>query len=94
MISPAEIKIKAERKYPGYLQAILEGSPFFPLQITGDKNPGKTVAEFQSQLIPLLNQSKQKKASDILLIINSSRLKPLAPNRCQQVYFSIRKMII
>ena len=61
MISPAEIKIKAERKYHAYLQAILEGSPFFPLQITGDKNPGKTVAEFQSQLIPLLNQSKQKK---------------------------------
>jgi len=61
MITPNEIKIKAEKKYPAYLQSIVEGIPFAEIVILGDKKPSKNLAEYQIEITALLAQSKEKK---------------------------------
>lgn len=61
MISPNEIKSKAERKYKRYLQAIINQEDIFPLVITGNKNPSKSISEFKKELNELIAFSKDKK---------------------------------
>ena len=61
MISPAEIKVKAEKKYPAYLQSVVEGLPFAEIVITGNKKPSKNITEFEKELTELKSQSKEKK---------------------------------
>ncbi len=61
MISPKEIRIKAERKYKNFLQSIIEKSAIFPLIIIGDKKPGKSLLSFKEELTNLVNNSKEKK---------------------------------
>jgi len=61
MITPNEIKIKAEKRYPTYLQSIVEGIPFAEIIILGDKKPSKNFAEYQAEITALLAQSKEKK---------------------------------
>jgi len=61
MISTTEIKAKAEKKYPAYLQSVAECIPFAEIVITGNKKPSKNFAEFEKELIELKSQSKEKK---------------------------------
>jgi hypothetical protein len=61
MITPKEIREKAEKKYPAYLRSIAENIPFTEIVITGDKKPSKNLAEYQSQITDLAFQSKEKK---------------------------------
>ena len=61
MISPAEIKVKAEKKYPACLQSVVEGAPFAEIVIIGDKKPSRNLAEYQSEITELVFQSKEKK---------------------------------
>jgi len=60
MITPNEIRIKAEKKYPAYLQSVVEDTPF-EIVILGDKKPSKNLAEYQTEITALLSQSKEKK---------------------------------
>lgn len=62
MITPTEIKKKAENKYAAYLQSIAEGIPFQPLVIAGDKRPNNDTIKFGQELTELINQSKEKKS--------------------------------
>ncbi len=61
MITPNEIKKKADNKYTGYLQSIVKGISFQPITITGDKRPNNDTAKFEYELTELINQSKEKK---------------------------------
>ncbi len=62
MISPNEIKIKAERKYFSFLQAVVQEIPFSRITITGDKTYNKiSISDFQKEILELVNQSKEKK---------------------------------
>ena len=61
MITPTEIKKKAENKYAAYLQSIVESVPFQPIVIIGDKKPNKDTVKFEQELTELYNQSKEKK---------------------------------
>jgi len=61
MITPNEIKAKAEKKYSAYLQSVVEGIPFAEIIIIGDKKPSKNLAEYQSEITALHSQSKEKK---------------------------------
>jgi hypothetical protein len=61
MITPNEIKIKAEKRYTAYLQSVAEGIPFSEIVILGDKKPSKNLAEYQSEITALNAQSKEKK---------------------------------
>ncbi len=61
MITSAEIKNKAERKYHAYLQSIVDGIPFHPIVIAGNKKPSKDIVRFEAELTELINNSKEKK---------------------------------
>ena len=62
MISPNEIKIKAERKYFSFLQSVVQAIPFSRIVIPGDKTYSKTsISEFHNEILTLASQSKEKK---------------------------------
>lgn len=61
MINPQEIKLKANRKYKSYLQAYVSKQAFFPLRITGNKRPSKSLATFHQEITSLVQQSKEAK---------------------------------
>jgi hypothetical protein len=61
MISPAEIKTKAERRYIPYLKLLIEGVIFEKILIPGDKNYSRSTQEFQKEIMALVNHSKEKK---------------------------------
>lgn len=61
MITPSEIKNKAENKYNQFLQSIVEGLPFSPIIIAGNKKPDDDIMMFNNELTDLINQSKEKK---------------------------------
>lgn len=61
MISPDEIKTKAERRYIPYLKSLMEGNVFEKILIPGDKNYSKSTQEFQREIMALVNHSKEKK---------------------------------
>ena len=51
MITPKEIKDKAERKYISFLQSLVENKPFEKLVIRGDKSYTKSsLSEFEKEL--------------------------------------------
>lgn len=61
MITPNEIKKKAEKKYNDYLQSIVDGIPFNPIVITGNKKPSEDTARFEAELVELMNHSSEMK---------------------------------
>lgn len=61
MITPTEIKQKAENKYCFYLQSIVNRESFFPIVISGNKKPDEDTVRFEKELTDLINHSKEKK---------------------------------
>ena len=61
MITPSEIKQKAEHKYVVYLQSIIDGFSFSPIVIAGNKKPDENTVRFEVELTELINHSKEKK---------------------------------
>ena len=61
MITPSDIKQKAENKFVAYLQSIVEGESFNPIVITGDKKPNEDTVKFEKELTVLMTYSKESK---------------------------------
>jgi hypothetical protein len=61
MITPKEIKQKAINKYPAFLEAYLEGTDFFPLNIPSDKKPSSIYQSFLIEISQIVDESKEKK---------------------------------
>lgn len=61
MITPTEIRKKAENKYIAYLQSIISGESFFPIVIAGNKKPNENTAIFKRELEELIDNSKEKR---------------------------------
>ena len=61
MITPTEIKQKATNKYYSYLQSVVEGIPFIPIPIAGNKRPDSDPVKFEAELTELISHSKEKK---------------------------------
>lgn len=61
MITPTEIKKKAENRYSAYLQSIVESTSFFPFVIAGNKKPDDDTVRFEAELTDLMSHSKDKK---------------------------------
>ena len=61
MITPSEIKQKAEHKYVAYLQSIIDGISFSPIVIAGNKKPDEDPVRFEAELTELYNHSQEKK---------------------------------
>lgn len=61
MISPGEIKIKAEKKYTFFLQSIIQEIPFSKIIIRCDKSYSKSLPDYNKEIMALMDQSKDKK---------------------------------
>ncbi|GJQ60964.1 MAG: hypothetical protein SCALA702_00170 [Melioribacteraceae bacterium] len=62
MITPLEIKKKAERKYVPFLQSLVLNAPFERLVIRGDKTYTKSsLPEFEKEMQLIVSQSKERK---------------------------------
>jgi len=62
MITPKEIKNKAEKKYISFLQELVVKKPFAKLVIRGDKSYNKSsLAEFEKEIQLINSQSKERK---------------------------------
>lgn len=77
MISPNEIKLKAEKKHKTYLQAIINQEDIFPLVIIGNKKPSKSIPEFKKELNELITFSKEKKGFGYTISYQERKTKTL-----------------
>lgn len=79
MITPKEIKDKAERKYnSSFLQSLVENKPFEKLVIRGDKSYTKSsLPEFEKEIQQIMSQSKEKKGFGYTLEFQQVKTKSL-----------------
>lgn len=78
MITPQEIKKKAERKYVSFLQSLVVNTPYEKLVIRGDKKYTKSsLQEFEKELQLINSQSKAKKGFGYTLEFKQVRTKHL-----------------
>ena len=61
MITSAEIKKKASRKFTDYLRDVSAGKPFQPIEIPCDKKASDTIAEYQKEFNDIRSLSKEVK---------------------------------
>jgi len=79
MITPKEIKDKAERKYnSSFLQSLAENKPFEKLIIRGDKSYAKSsLPEFEKEIQQIMSQSKEKRGFGYTLEFQQVKTKSL-----------------
>jgi hypothetical protein len=78
MITPKEIKDKAERKYITFLQSLVEQRPFEKLVIRGDKTYTKSsLSEFEREIQQIHSHSKEKKGFGYTLEFQKIKTKYL-----------------
>jgi hypothetical protein len=78
MITPQEIKDKAERKYFSFLQALANDVPFAKLVIRGDKSYTKSsLPDFEKEIQLINSQSKEKKGFGYSLEFQQIKTKHL-----------------
>lgn len=61
MITPTEIRKKAENKYLTFLRSVTERQAFEPIVIVGNKKPNDDTLQFEKELTELIAHSKEKK---------------------------------
>ncbi len=93
MISPNDIKTKAERKYFSFLQSIVQAIPFSRIIIPGDKTYNKTsIADFQKEILALVNQSKEKRGFGFTIEYQTVKTKTIGTQSLPTIiYFDTEK---
>ena len=93
MISPNDIKTKAERKYFSFLQDVVQAIPFSRIVITGDKTYNKTtVGDFQKEILALVNQSKEKRGFGFTIDYQTIKTKSIGTQSLPTIiYFDKEK---
>ena len=78
MITPQEIKNKAERKYISFLQSLVENLPFSRIDIRGDKSYTKSsLSDFEKEIQQINSQSREKKGFGYTLEFQKVKTKSL-----------------
>ena len=92
MISPNEIKVKAERKYIPFLQSLILDNPFSRIIIRGDKSYSKSLSEYEKEILALLNQSKEKKGFGYSIDFETVKTKSIGKQSLpESIYFETEK---
>lgn len=93
MITPKEIKNKAEKKYISFLQELIETKPFTKLVIRGDKSYNKSsLSEFEKEIQLINSQSKEKKEYGYTLKFQKVKTKYLGTQDLPtSIYFDTEK---
>lgn len=88
MITPQEIKKKAERKYTSFLQSLVKQEPFGKLVIRGDKKYTKSsLSEFEKEIQLIVSQSKDKKGFGYTLEFQQVKTKYLGTQHLPTLIF-------
>ncbi len=88
MITPQEIKSKAERKYTSFLQSLVENKPFEKLVIRGDKSYSKSsLQEFEKEIQQINSQSIEKKGFGYTLEFQKTKTKSLGVQDLPTIIF-------
>jgi len=78
MITPEEIRDKAEKKYIAFLQSLVENIPFSRIDIRGDKSYAKSsLSEFEKEIQQIVSHSKEKKGFGYTLEFQKVKTKHL-----------------
>lgn len=78
MITPTQIRQKAERRYLSVLRSLLAGEPFERVDIPADKSYTKTSMQaFEQEILLLISQSKVKKGTGYTLAFQRVKTKYL-----------------
>jgi hypothetical protein len=93
MISPNDIKSKAERKYFSFLQSVVQAIPFSRIVIPGDKTYNKaSIADFHNDILALANQSKEKKGFGFSIDYQTVKTKTIGMQSLPTIiYFDTEK---
>lgn len=93
MISPNDIKAKAERKYFSFLQSVVQTIPFSRIVIPGDKTYNKaSIADFHNDILSLANQSKEKKGFGFAIDYQTVKTKTIGMQSLPTIiYFDTEK---
>lgn len=93
MITPQEIKKKAERKYIPFLKSLVENMPFEKIMIRGDKSYTKSsLPEFEKEILQINGQSKEKKGFGYTLTFKKVKTKHLGTQDLPvAIYFDTEK---
>jgi hypothetical protein len=93
MISPNDIKTKAERKYFSFLQDVVQAIPFSRIVISGDKTYNKTsIGDFQKEILALVNQSKEKRGFGFTIDYQTIKTKTIGTQSLPTIiYFDTEK---
>lgn len=93
MISPAEIKLKAERKYISFLKLLAEGKAFSRIDIPGDKSYTKSsLSDFEKEILLLISKSKLKRGFGYTVDFQKVRTKYLGTQDLPStIYFDSEK---
>ena len=79
MITPEEIKAKANRKYISFLQSLVDNKPFEKLVIPGEKSYSKSsFSEFEKEMQQIVGHSKEKRGYGYTLEFRQVKTKSLA----------------
>ena len=77
MITSAEIKKKASRKYTDYLRDVAVGKTFQPIEIPCDKKASNTIAEYQKEFNDIRSLSKEVKGYGYTICWKTVKTKKL-----------------
>lgn len=77
MITSAEIKKKASRKYTDYLRDVAVGKTFQPIEIPCDKKASDTIAEYQKEFNDIRSLSKEVKGYGYTICWKTVKTKKL-----------------
>jgi len=93
MITPKEIKAKAERKYRSFLGALVEGIPFSRIVIRGNKSYTKSsLVEFEKEMTSIISESKERKTFGYTLEFQQVKTKHLGTQDLPiAIYFESEK---
>jgi hypothetical protein len=93
MISPDQIKKKAQRKYFSFLQSSIEDLPFSRIEIRGDKNYTKSsLPDFEKEMLSIISQSKAKRGHGYTLEFQKVKTKHLGTQDLPTaIYFDTKK---
>lgn len=93
MITPQEIRSKAENKYVSILQSLVENKPFEKLVIRGNKSYTKSsLQEFEKEIQQINSQSKEKKGFGYTLEFQKIKTKSLGEQDLPtSIYFDTKK---
>ncbi len=94
MITPQEIKEKAEKKYKNeFLEAFVADKNIFPLYIRGDKSYTKSsLADFEKEILSIVSKSKEKIKFGYTLVFQKIKTKYVGTQDLPtDIYFETEK---